>query len=1142
MLKWYKNCDMLFAKTNAGENMKAKTVGLVKSLAAQKSSGKIVHMENDDWYKISNYDSIPPFFMTITSSSDVWNFIWSAGGLSAGRKDSNFAVFPYYTADKIEDMRHCTGAYTAVKIIDGEETYLWEPFSEVSPWKVERNLYKNSAGSHIIFAEKNVELDLTFRQEWTSSAKYGLVRIAKIMNGGNANRSLSILDGARNIMSACSGSDLQNQNSILLDAYKKTDLDEKTNLAIFGLSSVICDKAEPSEALWANTCWFSTKEKVYLDFETEKEFARGNALEQTKVLKGKRASCYIVKDLTLSANAEEVWYQVFNTHQEIVEIRELSSLLNDRKVLTVDLEKDIAESEKLLNEYIAGADGIQDTADSITCMHHKANVMFNIMRGGVFAENDLIHTEDFVDFVSVRNKAKVEDAKKLCSAETVTYGELGKEVSLKGDEQLYRLYLEYLPLSFSRRHGDPSRPWNKFSINLKDTLGNPILNYEGNWRDIFQNWEALAMSYPCYTTGMIAKFLNAITADGFNPYRITRNGLDWEVPNPNDPWSNIGYWNDHQVIYLCKLLELQEQINPSEMQGLLNKAVFSTSNVPYHIKDYDEILKNPRNTIFFDTELNEKIVKETKIFGTDAKLVGKDGNPYLVTLTSKLLQLILAKLANFVPCGGIWLNTQRPEWNDANNALAGYGLSMVTLYYLRRMMAFMKKLYEDSNETEFAVASCVAELFENLVAIYKNADKEKLQENKERFEFVKKCGTAFANERKNVYSNGSVLTVSKNISKEEIISALDLFISHAEYSIKLNKKENGLYHSYNTLGISKDELSVEYLQEMLEGQVAVLSSGMLSSSEVLDLCKALKASGIYEKRQNSYMLYPNKELPLFENKNGLKKADAEKSAFLKEQLARGYTRPDATSIVYNDSLDSSLCHFNPDFRNAQVMCEVLKAYESKIDADEKNVILALYEKTFNHKVFTGRSGTFYAYEGLGSIYWHMVSKLLLAVQENFFVAQKANDANAASLAKLYYDVRSGLGFNKTPELYGAFPTDPYSHTPSMQGAKQPGMTGQVKEEVITRWGELGMQILDGKLIINPTLLKKSEFKADGTLSFTRFGVKFTYNLSKANECKITVDGKPEANELSNEENANLFARNGKIQNVKVSVPESILLA
>jgi hypothetical protein len=62
--------------------------------------------------------------------------------------------------------------------------------------------------------------------------------------------------------------------------------------------------------------------------------------------------------------------------------------------------------------------------------------------------------------------------------------------------QLRRLAGEYLPITFGRRHGDPSRPWNQFAIRLKDEYGNDLLSYEGNWRDIFQNWEALALSFP----------------------------------------------------------------------------------------------------------------------------------------------------------------------------------------------------------------------------------------------------------------------------------------------------------------------------------------------------------------------------------------------------------------------------------------------------------------------------------------------------------------------------------------------------------------------------------------------------------------------------------------------------------------------
>ena len=65
---------------------------------------------------------------------------------------------------------------------------------------------------------------------------------------------------------------------------------------------------------------------------------------------------------------------------------------------------------------------------------------------------------------------------------------------------------------------------------MKKDDGSQLLNYEGNWRDIFQNWEALSLSIPNYVESMICKFVNATTADGYNPYRITKAGIDWEKP------------------------------------------------------------------------------------------------------------------------------------------------------------------------------------------------------------------------------------------------------------------------------------------------------------------------------------------------------------------------------------------------------------------------------------------------------------------------------------------------------------------------------------------------------------------------------------------------------------------------------------
>ena len=39
-------------------------------------NGAFTVLDGERFYKIENYDLMDDFFMTITSSSDVWNFLW----------------------------------------------------------------------------------------------------------------------------------------------------------------------------------------------------------------------------------------------------------------------------------------------------------------------------------------------------------------------------------------------------------------------------------------------------------------------------------------------------------------------------------------------------------------------------------------------------------------------------------------------------------------------------------------------------------------------------------------------------------------------------------------------------------------------------------------------------------------------------------------------------------------------------------------------------------------------------------------------------------------------------------------------------------------------------------------------------------
>ncbi|WP_191017894.1 hypothetical protein [Treponema zioleckii] len=1107
----------------------------------KQATGSQVFLDGESFYKIENFDCMTDFFMTVTSSSDVWNFCWAQGGISAGRRNSEFAIFPYYTCDKLSDTKGTTGAVTIIRVKnDGKKGIVWQPFENLSytgvsryeeKMEIQRNLYKNQNGSKIWFEEVNLALGLSFRYGWTSSSKYGLVKMSHIENLTDKKISIEILDGARNIMSAHSPSEIQNTKSVLLDAYKKSEVTKESNIALFSLSSVLTDRAEPSEALSANVCWFSTHDKVILSDMAIPYFIDGksailldNAFEGINELHGKRGECYIIHSAELLGKSAERWEQVLDTDYDSTKLVQLESEILQRSEAVKKLLDDISKTEEKLTLNIAAADGLQETKNGIGDLHHRTNVMFNIMRGGIFANDGKISVADFLRFAGQRNKAlknALADTLKNEEGKMILRSELKNILAAQKSPQLMRLFREYLPLTFSRRHGDPSRPWNKFSIDLLDENGNDAISYEGNWRDIFQNWEALLWSYPEYCESVISVFLDAMTIEGFNPYRISRNGIDWEVPEEGNPWAQYGYWGDHQVIYLQKLLEFMAKYDKKGLISLLSEKSFSSANLPYRLKSYSEICKTPRSSIVFDHELDIQLKKDAKTFGTDAFLVHENGEVQLTTMTTKLVQLILAKMLNHIPEAGIWMNTQRPEWNDANNALAGYGTSVVTMCYLQRMLKFLLDLLKESPEDSFPIAKTVLETLQKTADLYAELNQKTSLTDTERKEFCDKAGFVFQSERNSLYREGFAGKCVQ-ISKKELIKDLESFEESVRRSIQANKREDGLYHSYNSVLFTDSELSIMHLKLMLEGQVAALSCSVPSKTEKVQLVTALRNSPLFEKSQHSYMLYPNTELKHFTEKNTLTEAEVEP---LKGVIAK------TGSKILKMDLHGNY-HFNAQFRNAETIREFVANLDKEIRPNELELALieALYEKTFNHQSFTGRSGTFYAYEGLGCIYWHMVSKLLLAVQENI-------TNNKDSLFSAYKDVKRGLGSAKTPEVYGAFPFDPYSHTPYLQGARQPGMTGQVKEEILARFGELGLDMNDGKAVFNPHFLEKSEF-TDGKVKFSWCGTPIEYQAQSIGICVTYTDGKERTfagNELPKEESELLFSRSKKIKVITVGI-------
>ena len=1128
--------------------------------------GDFVEIQNEKFYKISNYNKMPDFFMSIVSDSDHWMFISSNGSLSAGRKDRNNALFPYCTVDKIHDSSGITGSKTILLIGKDEKIYLWEPFTAESEkiYRTKRNLYKNIYGNQIIFEEINVDLGVRFQYGWNNSEKFGFIKKSVVSNLNKKSINVDVLDGIKNILPNGIDFDFQNTFSNLSDAYKKCELLQDTKLGLYTLSSIPVDRPEPSESLKATTVWLcglQKEVKILLSNNQVENFKKGLPVEPETDIRATRGAFFVNASLELQKDAETEWMIVAEINQDSADVANLNHLIKNTKNIEQLVNADIDKGTTSLKKIVSKADGIQMGNEELSYARHFSNTLFNAMRGGIFINNYLIDSADFKLFVRQINQV-VSNKYQIWLSQLpveISYLELNRLAEKTDDPDLIRLCYEYLPLTFSRRHGDPSRPWNLFSIETKNADGSMKLNYQGNWRDIFQNWEALSFSYPEFIEGMISKFVNATTADGYNPYRITREGIDWECPDPHDPWAFIGYWGDHQIIYLQKFLELSYEFHPGKLEELLEKEIFTYANVPYRIKTYTEIVKNPKNTILFDFPLNDQIKELSKQIGADGRLLySKNKAIYRVNFTEKILVTLLAKLSNFIPEAGIWLNTQRPEWNDANNALVGNGASMVTLCYLRRFLKFWSERCSETIVKEISISEEVITLFDSIFKLFSENTtllKTGFSDTERRY-FANTLGEAGSHYRNTLYEK-SFSGLKKNISVKELIDFTLISLEYTDQSIKVNKREDGLYHAYNLIFFADQSVSIRYLYEMLEGQVAVLSSGYLSVQGSLDVLDSLKRSKLFRSDQYSYLLYPDRQLPLFIQKNNIPSYKIKESKLLSEIIANH-----ELSILNTDVLGNF--HFNGSFRNAAVLENALNKLDQKkysaLLAQEKEKVLAIFEELFDHQSFTGRSGTFYGYEGLGSIYWHMVSKLLLAAQECYFrgVAEGADQVTLGKLKDHYDEIKAGIGIYKSPELYGAFPTDAYSHTPAQAGAQQPGMTGQVKEDFLSRMRELGVHIQNGKIIFESSLVnhhellnRKSTFEYfdlkgemqqiilhEGQLGFTFCQVPIIYTASPvdritflfADEKQISITGHTVNSELS----AKIFQRSGEIAKIEVS--------
>ena len=243
-------------------------------------------------------------------------------------------------------------------------------------------------------------------------------------------------------------------------------------MGVYALYAGISDRAEPSESLRANVVYGLGLDAptVLLSSLQLDDFRLGKPVVQEDRKRGIRGAYFLGARLVLPGHASQRWQIVADIGRTQGQVLEIIRSLADPAAAARAVARAVDAGCDELARIMAAADGFQSAAEESVTAHHYANVMFNVLRGGIFHDQYRVSTTDFASSVRHFNSRVHERHHELLAGlpETLAVEDLLSAVRRAGDPQLERLCCEYLPITFGRRHGDPSRPWNRFAIKLKD--------------------------------------------------------------------------------------------------------------------------------------------------------------------------------------------------------------------------------------------------------------------------------------------------------------------------------------------------------------------------------------------------------------------------------------------------------------------------------------------------------------------------------------------------------------------------------------------------------------------------------------------------------------------------------------------------
>lgn len=682
---------------------------------------------------IENYNSAKPFanfFPGIAGlyGIPIWVFYVNRGQAisSFGTKDKDRAIMEFFPANKAWQLTSLQGFRTFIKISLGKNAVFYEPFSNGA-----QNPKFNTSNSMSISSyglklqEINTSLGIKTNVEYFTipNDNFGAIaRIVTITNISKTVKKIQIVDGLPQIVCFGINNWFLKKMSRTIEAWINVR-NLENNAPFYKLAVDPADKPEVIHITEGNfylafhnnngrnetikpivdpNCIFGQVTDLIYPYE----FINSKRLYPRKeILTSSKTPCgFLHYNFQLNPLQEKIFYSV-------------SGYMKNQEILNTAISK-IIEPGYLIRKKEENKDIIEDLQNNaatqsnlkIFDLYTKQTYLDNLLRGGL----------------------------------PITFGYNGHTTTF---------------YSYSRKHGDLERDYNKFLIQpAYFSQGN------GNYRDVNQNRRTDTWFNPDIKDENVINFFNLLQADGFNPLVI--KGVNFHLKNTEEFKSKAKEFlteNDFEKTYVFLknsftpgeiILFLEEnkiklnKISNSEFLGLLLSCCeknheaehgegFWTDHWTYNLdllesylavypENLQEIIFDKKCFTFFDNievvkprsekySLDAGKIKQLHAISADTakkELIHQRavrahtvrikygfGEIYQTTLINKLLCLIVNKTASLDPFGiGIEMEADKPNWYDALNGLpALLGSSSCETFELKRLILFIKDCINKTN-------------------------------------------------------------------------------------------------------------------------------------------------------------------------------------------------------------------------------------------------------------------------------------------------------------------------------------------------------------------------------------------------------------------------------------------------------------